>query len=431
MTAHRTIAKYAPRGCSTSSTRSTASGTTSTPASPRDQRFARQVYSAGHQRERGRSARTPAGKSCPRWHQEMAPSRSRQQQDRRSLPPEGAQSALGAALRANDSASVRSPVTGARRTSPVSGDGVRRVPGGLVLAGLALLLVALVVFAIGYGAFHIPAADVVRILAANVGLDPGTVDSRQVAVLNSIRLPRVILAIVTGAGLAVAGALMQGLFRNPLADPDADRRVLGRRAGGRLRHRARGHAGSPACRSRSARGRCRSPPSSARCWSPWPCIASAPQAAFSRCPRCCSPASRSMRWRWRAWDCCRTSPATSSFATSRSGTSARSAAPTWDDAGRRRAAGASPRRVAGILLARPLNALALGEAQAAHIGVNVVAGQAHGHRAHRARGGLAGGGHRRHRLHRARGAARDPPCMRARSSHRVAGRRRCWARCCW
>ena len=35
----------------------------------------------------------------------------------------------------------------------------------------------------------------------------------------NIRLPRLVLAVAAGAGLAVAGALMQGLFRNPLADP--------------------------------------------------------------------------------------------------------------------------------------------------------------------------------------------------------------------
>ncbi len=106
----------------------------------------------------------------------------------------------------------------------------RRVPGVAVLVGLAVLLVAVTVLAIGHGAFRIPPFDVLRVLVSNVGVDVGDIDARQVAVLNSIRLPRVLLAIVSGAGLAVAGALMQGLFRNPLADPT----LIGVSSGGAL-----------------------------------------------------------------------------------------------------------------------------------------------------------------------------------------------------
>lgn len=111
------------------------------------------------------------------------------------------------------------PAVGSPRVARIAAGGVRRLPGTLVLAVLVLSTAALVVFGIGYGAYRIPALDVLRILGANAGLDTGMLDTRQVAVLNSIRLPRVILAVVTGAGLAVSGALMQGLFRNPLADP--------------------------------------------------------------------------------------------------------------------------------------------------------------------------------------------------------------------
>ena len=106
------------------------------------------------------------------------------------------------------------------------------------------MLIAATIFAIGYGAFNIAPLDVVRILAASLGIDAGAVDPRQVAVLNAIRLPRVVLALVTGAGLAVAGALMQGLFRNPLADPDVDRRRRRGRARRGIRDRARRHLAS-------------------------------------------------------------------------------------------------------------------------------------------------------------------------------------------
>ncbi|WP_043339902.1 iron chelate uptake ABC transporter family permease subunit, partial [Comamonas sp. B-9] len=43
--------------------------------------------------------------------------------------------------------------------------------------------------------------------------------STEQLVFATIRLPRLILGLAAGAGLGLAGALMQGLFRNPLADP--------------------------------------------------------------------------------------------------------------------------------------------------------------------------------------------------------------------
>ncbi len=47
----------------------------------------------------------------------------------------------------------------------------------------------------------------------------GTLAEQQETVLTAIRLPRVILAVLVGAALAISGAALQGLFRNPLADP--------------------------------------------------------------------------------------------------------------------------------------------------------------------------------------------------------------------
>ena len=47
----------------------------------------------------------------------------------------------------------------------------------------------------------------------------GSISDQQIAVLTAIRIPRVLLAAMVGAALAVSGAAMQGLFRNPLADP--------------------------------------------------------------------------------------------------------------------------------------------------------------------------------------------------------------------
>jgi iron complex transport system permease protein len=86
------------------------------------------------------------------------------------------------------------------------------------LGGLVGLLLFMVLASVGIGAVAIAPGDVVRILAQRVGVDV-VVDARQASVLLAIRLPRVLLGILIGAGLATAGVLMQGLFRNPLADP--------------------------------------------------------------------------------------------------------------------------------------------------------------------------------------------------------------------
>lgn len=90
----------------------------------------------------------------------------------------------------------------------------------LVLAGLAAALAVAVVLASGLGAVPIAPAQVVAIVLDRLGLAPGGAFSAQeAAILVHLRLPRVVLGVLVGAALAVCGALLQGLFRNPLADP--------------------------------------------------------------------------------------------------------------------------------------------------------------------------------------------------------------------
>ena len=83
----------------------------------------------------------------------------------------------------------------------------------LVIAGGALVAIALASVAVG--AVTIAPPRVLQILLA--GLDGG--QDAQTLVVWNVRLPRVLLSLTTGAGLACAGMLMQALFRNPLADP--------------------------------------------------------------------------------------------------------------------------------------------------------------------------------------------------------------------
>ncbi len=76
------------------------------------------------------------------------------------------------------------------------------------LWGLALMLALMTLLATGFGALRLP----VNLLWS--GTDEAL---RQIWL--TIRLPRVLLALVIGGSLALAGCVMQGLFRNPLADP--------------------------------------------------------------------------------------------------------------------------------------------------------------------------------------------------------------------
>ena len=88
------------------------------------------------------------------------------------------------------------------------------------LGGLGALLVAAMLLAVGVGAVAIGPGQTLAILADRVGIAlPWAFERQQALVLTGIRLPRVLLGALVGAGLAVSGALLQGLFRNPLADP--------------------------------------------------------------------------------------------------------------------------------------------------------------------------------------------------------------------
>lgn len=83
------------------------------------------------------------------------------------------------------------------------------------IAGAGAIAALVLALTVGPGGFGI--VDVVEMLAAKLrgaALEPGTE-----AILWELRLPRALLALVVGAALGCAGALTQGLFRNPLASP--------------------------------------------------------------------------------------------------------------------------------------------------------------------------------------------------------------------
>ncbi|MCE6988937.1 iron ABC transporter permease [Dyadobacter sp. CY323] len=84
---------------------------------------------------------------------------------------------------------------------------------------LSSLLMICVVFSACTGALSISLSEFGEIIGYKLGLvSATTVDEQKSIVFWVIRLPRVCLAVLIGAGLGIAGASLQGLFRNPIAD---------------------------------------------------------------------------------------------------------------------------------------------------------------------------------------------------------------------
>lgn len=102
-----------------------------------------------------------------------------------------------------------------------------------VVLALVAVLAAVAMIATAIGAAGIPPGRLVAAIGFGDG-EPAQL-ARDRLVLWSIRLPRIALTAAVGALLAVAGTLMQGLFRNPLADPA----LVGVSGGARSRPRPR------------------------------------------------------------------------------------------------------------------------------------------------------------------------------------------------
>ncbi|WP_149257526.1 iron ABC transporter permease [Actinomadura sp. K4S16] len=108
------------------------------------------------------------------------------------------------------------PPAPAPRPAPAPPPGARWAAG---LAGALLLLLAAVVLSLGVGAKPLPPGQVWDGLLQ--------ADSPAYALVREMRLPRTLLGLLAGTALGLAGAVMQSLTRNPLADPG----ILGINAG--------------------------------------------------------------------------------------------------------------------------------------------------------------------------------------------------------
>lgn len=93
-----------------------------------------------------------------------------------------------------------------------------RAPVAILLSAIAVVAISVVALAVGR--FPIAPADVLRVLLGRIlplGVRPDTTEQSVVLLL---RMPRVLLGLLVGGGLSVAGAALQAVFRNPLVSPE-------------------------------------------------------------------------------------------------------------------------------------------------------------------------------------------------------------------
>ncbi len=88
----------------------------------------------------------------------------------------------------------------------------------VVVGGVALLVVSVAV-TVTFGPADLSVRDVYAVIGEHWGIGSSGLTALQDGIVWQLRLPRTLLAAVCGAGLALCGAIMQSLLRNPLADP--------------------------------------------------------------------------------------------------------------------------------------------------------------------------------------------------------------------
>src|ERR687895_1245073 len=102
---------------------------------------------------------------------------------------------------------------------------------GAVLSGGVLLVAVAVVIGVGMGSVPVAPDDVLRALGHRLlGVGVGPADPAIETIVVDLRLPRVLGALLVGAGLSCAGTVFQALLRNPMADPY----IIGTAAGASL-----------------------------------------------------------------------------------------------------------------------------------------------------------------------------------------------------
>ncbi len=91
---------------------------------------------------------------------------------------------------------------------------------GLLVSMLVIILIIAIILSVGIGPLPLSPVQSIAVLLKQLGihLDTSFTNQQEIVVM-AIRMPRVIFGIFIGATLAICGTAIQGLFRNPLADP--------------------------------------------------------------------------------------------------------------------------------------------------------------------------------------------------------------------
>ena len=105
---------------------------------------------------------------------------------------------------------------------------------GVLWIGLTAILIATIVVSLSVGRYAVPVEHTLAILASKIMQFAPTWTDTEARVVELIRMPRVLLAGCCGAGLAIAGAALQGVFRNPLVGPQVLGVTSGAAFGGAL-----------------------------------------------------------------------------------------------------------------------------------------------------------------------------------------------------
>lgn len=87
------------------------------------------------------------------------------------------------------------------------------------LIGLGIVLFFCFFFSLTIGAIDIGFKEILLIVGQQMGLETQEISTTQSLVLTEFRLPRLLFTVLVGAALGVSGAALQGLFRNPLVEP--------------------------------------------------------------------------------------------------------------------------------------------------------------------------------------------------------------------
>ena len=99
----------------------------------------------------------------------------------------------------------------------------KKTKKSLIISAVLILLIVFCSFLfLNLGAADVSAEDIFRIIAGNIAKDKSLFDGIKkgtVSVVWHYRLPRIICAVLVGAGLSTAGCCFQSILRNPLADP--------------------------------------------------------------------------------------------------------------------------------------------------------------------------------------------------------------------